>query len=238
MKRLTVNRLRLACAALLLCGCGQRVPLPAPLPPAPRCPQQSATSSLQTVDRMRHAVLKSLALLPGMSVGDIGTGGGWFTRRIAVAVGKDGKVYGTDIDATTLSALRNAPSLGDDAAPIRLSLVTSERDTGLDNLPDNSLDLILMIDSLCFDQRQPRQVEIGYLQKFLAVLRPGGRLIHHMDCTCETTVMDVTALFVDAGFKAPTIPQQLTCDELSTDACPTAQAQARAKFVGVFQKAP
>ncbi len=202
------------------------------------CPARVDANPGDAVDRMREAILTSLQLRPGLVVGDIGTGGGWFTTRIAKAVGKTGKVYGTDLDAKTLEDLRQAPSLGDDAATMRFTLVPGERETGLDDLPDNSLDLILMIDSLCFDQRQPNATNVAYLRKFLRLLKPGGRLVHHMDCTCETTVEQTESLFASAGFVMPKRRTQLTCAELSPQACPTAEAQTRTRFVGTFLKAP
>ncbi len=226
-------------AVMLLSQCAKTSPpLPtAPLVLPPLCPPQPDAANVEAVDRMRAALLRVLALQRGMQVGDIGTGGGWFTVRVAKAIGKDGRVYGTDINAATLDGLRHAPPLGEDAAPMQFTLVTGERETGLDDVPDNSLDLLMMIDSLCFDDRVPRAANRAYLGKFLRVLKPGGRLVHHMDCTCRTTVAETEALFVASGFTEPPGHPQLTCAELSTAACPTAEAQARAQFVGVFQKA-
>ncbi len=211
--------------------------VPLQMPPPPVCPIQTPDAAAKAVDRMREAILAELALQPGMQAGDIGTGGGWFTVRVARAVGKSGRVFGTDIDAATLEGLRNAPALGEDAAPIRLTQVTAERETGLDDLPANSLDLLLMIDSLCFDSRVPQATNIAYLQRFLRLLKPGGRLVHHMDCTCRTRVADVEALFAAAGFALPNGRKTLRCEAVSAQACPTAEAQERARFLGVFRKA-
>jgi predicted methyltransferase len=214
------------------------VPLSATAPIAQQalCPPQAPGQSGQAVDRMREAILQGLALKPGLFVGDIGTGGGWFTVRVAAAIGKTGKVYGTDIDKQTIEALRSAPSLGEDAAPIAFTLVTGPRDAGIDALPENHLDLILMIDSLCFDGRVPHDDDVAYLRKFLRVLKPGGRLVHHMDCSCRTTVAATESLFIAAGFALEVEHLPITCAQLSTEGCPSAEAQERAKFVGVFSK--
>ena len=43
-------------------------------------------------------VVESLALVPGARVADLGSGGGYFTFRLADAVGPEGRVYAIDVD--------------------------------------------------------------------------------------------------------------------------------------------
>ncbi len=43
-------------------------------------------------------VIRALAIQPGERVADIGAGGGYFTFRLADAVGPEGKVYAVDVD--------------------------------------------------------------------------------------------------------------------------------------------
>jgi cyclopropane fatty-acyl-phospholipid synthase-like methyltransferase len=43
-------------------------------------------------------VVADLALAPGASVADVGSGGGYFTFRLAQAVGPTGRVYAVDVD--------------------------------------------------------------------------------------------------------------------------------------------
>ncbi|MEN8184536.1 MAG: methyltransferase domain-containing protein [Myxococcota bacterium] len=43
-------------------------------------------------------VVESLALAPGSQVADLGSGGGYFTFRLADAVGPEGRVYAIDVD--------------------------------------------------------------------------------------------------------------------------------------------
>jgi SAM-dependent methyltransferase len=45
----------------------------------------------------RQEVIKELGLKPGMAVADVGAGTGLYTRLLAPAVGKEGKVYAVDI---------------------------------------------------------------------------------------------------------------------------------------------
>ena len=47
-------------------------------------------------------VVQTLAIQPGARVADLGAGGGYFTFRLADAVGPTGKVYAVDIDKGNL----------------------------------------------------------------------------------------------------------------------------------------
>jgi SAM-dependent methyltransferase len=52
--------------------------------------------------RLRHA----LTLAPGMSVADVGAGGGELTVALAAEIGPGGRVYATDIDPDALEQIR------------------------------------------------------------------------------------------------------------------------------------
>src|SRR5262249_37348270 len=61
-----------------------------------------------------EAVIRSLALQPGAQVADLGAGGGYFTFRLADAVGPAGKVYAVDVDKGNLDYIaRRAQEQGD-----------------------------------------------------------------------------------------------------------------------------
>jgi ubiquinone/menaquinone biosynthesis C-methylase UbiE len=47
-------------------------------------------------------VVQTLAIQPGAQVADLGAGGGYFTFRLADAVGPTGKVYAVDVDKGNL----------------------------------------------------------------------------------------------------------------------------------------
>jgi ubiquinone/menaquinone biosynthesis C-methylase UbiE len=192
------------------------------------------------VDVMRERILAQLALKPGMKVGEIGVGGGWFVVRIAQTVGPDGIVYGTDIDAETIAGLQQKlPSLRPGAARVDLRLCRDGRDTALDDLPDGRLDLITMIDSLCFDAHEPRQRNVAYLSRFLRVLRPGGRLVHHMDCRCDVSIDAVIAQFTAAGFSPQVETIDVSPDPAHIDAdwpCRTEAERRRHAVLLAFRK--
>jgi ubiquinone/menaquinone biosynthesis C-methylase UbiE len=149
---------------------------------------------------MRERILSHLSLEPGMVVAEIGVGGGWFVVRVAEAIGPKGVLYGTDIDPGAIEKLRQRLPKLPPGARVELRLCRDERDTALDDLPDGHVDLVLMIDSLCFDSSKPRESNIAYLRGFLRILRAGGRLAHHMDCRCEVSQNGLVELFRDAGF--------------------------------------
>ena len=49
--------------------------------------------------------IEALRIQPGDTVADLGSGGGYFTFRLADAVGPDGKVYAVDVDAGMIEFL-------------------------------------------------------------------------------------------------------------------------------------
>src|SRR5512139_3858770 len=50
-------------------------------------------------------VMEATGVKPGMVIGEIGAGQGYFTFWLAKAVGETGKVYANDIDASALAAI-------------------------------------------------------------------------------------------------------------------------------------
>ena len=51
-------------------------------------------------------VIQSLRIRPGSIVADLGSGSGYFTLRLANAVGPTGKVYAVDVDSAINEALK------------------------------------------------------------------------------------------------------------------------------------
>jgi SAM-dependent methyltransferase len=108
----------------------------------------------------------------------------------------------------------------------------------LDDLPDGHVDVVLMVDSLCFDGRGSRQRDVEYLRRFLRILRPGGRFVHHMDCRCEVSVGAIDELLSDAGFTRRE-PLDVSPDPKRVDPswlCQTQLQRKRHAWLGVFQK--
>jgi len=103
----------------------------------------------------------------GSTVADLGAGSGYFTVRLAKAVGTAGKVYAVDIQQGMLDLLQGA--------------VTKERLTNVipvlgavddPRLPAASLDLVLMVD--VYHELSSPQMTLAHLKN---ALKPGGRLV-------------------------------------------------------------
>jgi ubiquinone/menaquinone biosynthesis C-methylase UbiE len=103
----------------------------------------------------------------GSTVADLGAGSGYFTVRLARAVGNAGKVYAVDIQAGMLTLLQRAV---DRARLTNVVPVLGAEDDP--RLPAESLDLVLMVD--VYHELSSPQATLGHLKR---ALKPGGRLV-------------------------------------------------------------
>jgi SAM-dependent methyltransferase len=201
--------------------------------------QPAAEPQAELVGKMKEGILAHLALKPGMTVAEVGAGGGWFVFRAAELIGPKGKVYATDIDPEVVTSLRQRlRRMNPLAAPVDVRLCRGERDTALDDLPDDHVDVLLMVDSLCFDARGSRQRDVEYLRRFLRILRPGGRFVHHMDCRCEVSLEAIDELLREAGF-TPREPLDVSPGPKRIEPgwlCRTQIQRKRHAWLGVFEK--
>ena len=103
----------------------------------------------------------------GASVADMGAGSGYYTVRLAKAVGPTGKVYAVDIQQGMLDLLQRAVARQKltNVIPV-LGAVDDPR------LPAQTLDLVLMVD--VYHELSAPQVTLGRLKE---ALKPGGRLV-------------------------------------------------------------
>lgn len=151
---------------------------------------------------IRQLILGKLELSEGMKVADIGAGRGAFTFYVADRIGTEGLIYATDIDSNAVKQMEANLEGRENIKPV---LVRGRRATGLEGAPDDSLDLILMINSASFTKSQPRAQNIAYLKNFLRKLKPGGEFMFHMDWIDPREGMnakELTALYHAAGFTA------------------------------------
>lgn len=111
-------------------------------------------------------VIAALALAPGAVVADIGAGGGYFTERLARAVGPEGHVYATDVQDAMIDALEER------ARQRGLSNVTVVRaDFDDPGLPRACCDLVFF--SSVYKEIDAR---VTYMEKVAVLLRPAGRV--------------------------------------------------------------
>ena len=112
-------------------------------------------------------VVKALGLRPGQTACDVGAGPGYFTRRLALAVGPAGRVYAVDVEARLLEVLRER--LGKHGANVTTVLAPPDDP----NLPDGACDLVLIVDTYHHFPDGP-----AYLRRLRRALGPGGRLVN------------------------------------------------------------
>lgn len=112
-------------------------------------------------------VLAALALQPGQVVADFGAGTGYFTWRLARAVGPSGRVYAVDLQPEMLARLRT--NMAARGVSNVVTVTATEQDP---RLPEAGLDLILMVD-VYHELAWPHEV----LTALGRALKPGGRLV-------------------------------------------------------------
>lgn len=111
--------------------------------------------------------IAALNIAPGATVADVGAGSGYFTVRLAAAVGPSGRVYATDIQPEMLAMLRER------LAREKIGNVTPVQGTSTDpRLPEASVDLVLMVD-VYHEFSQPQTM----LRALRQAIKPGGRLV-------------------------------------------------------------
>ncbi len=112
-------------------------------------------------------IVAALALAAGSRVADVGAGDGFFTVRLARAVGPEGRVLAVEIDQKMLELLKQLVERE------KLSNVDVIRGEPNDpRLPADSLDAVLIVNAY---HEMPQHAEI--LEHIRKALRPKGRLV-------------------------------------------------------------
>jgi ubiquinone/menaquinone biosynthesis C-methylase UbiE len=118
------------------------------------------------VEEEPDLAVRLLRIQRGATVADIGAGSGYFTVRLARAVGSAGRVYATDIQQGMLDLLQQNVSRAKLANVVPLLGTVDDP-----RLPAESIDLALMVD-VYHEFSQPQRM----LQRIRESLKPGGRL--------------------------------------------------------------
>jgi ubiquinone/menaquinone biosynthesis C-methylase UbiE len=111
-------------------------------------------------------VMETLAFRPGERVADVGAGSGYFTVRVARAVGPEGSVVATDIRQEMIAHLQNRL---EQEGIVNVRTVLAEKDDP--GLPAGSVDTILMVDVWHYI-RDPE-----FAVRLRTALAPGGRVV-------------------------------------------------------------
>jgi len=111
-------------------------------------------------------VVAALGIQPGARVADLGSGSGYFTVRLAPAVGEHGRVYAVDVDAEMNEYLRRRLA---QAGIANVEVILGGFDDPL--LPDGGIDLVLVVDTYHHIAERPT-----YFRNLQRDLAPGGRV--------------------------------------------------------------
>ncbi len=142
-------------------------------------------------------ILEAVGVKPGMSILDYGCGPGSFSVAASRMVGDGGRVYALDINPLALQYVEKSIN---EHGLNNIKLVPGDR---FENLPDKSMDMILLYDVLHKFKKAPE-----VLAGIKRVLKPEGILSvsdHHLR---ESTVFEkvtTRALFVHASHTRWTI---------------------------------
>jgi arsenite methyltransferase len=111
-------------------------------------------------------VVASLKIQPGAVVADLGSGSGYFTFRLAEAVGPGGKVYAVDVDPDMIDLVAKAAK---DKGQSNIETILAKPENPL--LPKAGIDLIFTSNTY-----HHIDARVGYFANLRQFLRPGGRV--------------------------------------------------------------
>lgn len=111
-------------------------------------------------------VVRSLGIQSGDRIADLGSGGGYFTFRLAGAVGAEGRVYAVDVDRELNDYIRDRAA---EEGRNNIEVILARDDDPL--LPEESVDLIFLSNVYHHIENRP-----GYFRNVAKYLRPGGRI--------------------------------------------------------------
>ncbi len=116
--------------------------------------------------QLPERVIESLSIAPGQRVADLGAGGGYFTFRLASAVGPTGVVYAVDVDPDMTGFLETRAAEGNHTNVEVLLVDPSEPE-----LPNARLDLIFTCNTYHHLEERP-----AYFRRLKRYLSPEGRV--------------------------------------------------------------
>ncbi len=112
-------------------------------------------------------VMEVTGVKPGMVIGEVGAGRGYFTFWLARGVGETGKVYANDIDRSALSAIERTCA---DEKVVNVETVLGTVDDP--RFPPASLDMVFIVNAF-HDLERP----VELLANLLPSLKPGAVVV-------------------------------------------------------------
>lgn len=112
-------------------------------------------------------IVAALGLTPGVRVADVGAGDGFFTVRLARAVGPSGRVFAVDVEPKMLEALKQ---LTQKEKLANVDTIQGEQNDP--RLEPNGVDAVLIVNA--YHEMREHGVMLAHIRK---ALRPKGRLV-------------------------------------------------------------
>lgn len=112
-------------------------------------------------------VIRALAIRPGERIADLGSGSGYFTFRLAKAVGSMGKVYAVDIDK---GLNEYVASRAQQEGHSNIEVILAKPADPL--LPESGVDIIFTTNTYHHLENRP-----AYFANVRRYLRPNGRIV-------------------------------------------------------------
>ncbi|OGD12445.1 MAG: hypothetical protein A2W20_01240 [Candidatus Aminicenantes bacterium RBG_16_66_30] len=112
-------------------------------------------------------VMEAVGVKPGMLIGEIGAGHGYFTFWLAKGVGETGKVYANDIDKSALAAIERRRA--SESVPNIETVLGTVEDP---RLPAGALDMVFVVNAF-HDLERP----VELLANLLPALKPGATVV-------------------------------------------------------------
>jgi ubiquinone/menaquinone biosynthesis C-methylase UbiE len=158
----------------LLLGMGALRCAPAEEEAAPRRPAEVMSyRAWQWLEResreeeeLPDEIVAAMELEAGQTVADIGSGSGYFTRRLARAVGPEGTVFGVEIQPEMIEIMMR---LAEDEGIENITPVLGEANDP--KLPEESVDWILLVDT--YHEFQEPEAMLAAMRR---ALKPEGRV--------------------------------------------------------------
>jgi predicted methyltransferase len=159
-------------------------------------------------------IFEAMGVRPGAHVADVGAGGGYFTVRLARAVGEAGRVLAVDVDGRALDRLRGRV---EDERLRNVEIVRGEVDDP--KLAPASIDAALIVNA--YHEMDHHRSMLDHIRR---ALRPGGRLVivepiseraRTKDRAAQTDSHEIAAEFVkqdaiEAGFRVVELKDPFT----------------------------
>lgn len=125
------------------------------------------TPNARDRDHQPERVMDAAGLQPGMVVGEVGAGHGYFTFWLARRVGPEGKVYANDISRSALSAIRRRCQ---NEGITYIETILGEVEDPL--FPESALDMVFIVNAF-HDLAKP----VELLDNLLPSLKPGASVV-------------------------------------------------------------